>query len=95
MAAGAPARITALAAALVNLAITGWLLVKFDYAAGASFQFEAARVVLDNPKIGFNVGLDGMSLIMVLLTSVVTLAAVLMKPVKAGGKRFITAAVCS
>ena len=86
MAAGAPARLTALAAALVNLAITAWICLKFDYANGANFQFEAARVVLENPKIGFNVGADGMSLIMVLLTSLVTLAAVLMKPVKAGGE---------
>jgi NADH-quinone oxidoreductase subunit M len=86
MAAGAPARLTALAAASVNLAITAWICLKFDYANGANFQFEAARVVLENPKIGFNVGADGMSLFMVLLTSLVTLAAVLMKPVKAGGE---------
>ena len=86
MAVGAPARCSALAAALVNLGITAWLLSRFNYADGASFQFEAARMVLENPKIGFNVGIDGMSLIMVLLTSLVTLAAVLMKPVKAGGE---------
>ena len=86
MAAGAPARWSALAAALINLGITAWLLSKFNYAEGASFQFQAARMVLENPKIGFDVGIDGMSLIMVLLTSLVTLAAVLMKPVKAGGE---------
>ena len=88
MAAGAPARLAALLAAGVNLAVTAWLLLKFDYANGAAFQFatESARVVLANPKIGFNVGLDGMSLIMVLLTSIVTLAAVLMKPAKPGGE---------
>lgn len=86
MAAGAPARCSALAAALVNLGVVGWLLLKFNYANGAGFQFEAARQVLAEPKLGFNVGLDGMSLVMVLLTGVVTLAAVLMRPVKAGGE---------
>ena len=45
------------------------VLLKFDYANGAGFQFEAARVILEDPKIGFNVGIDGMSLVMVLLTS--------------------------
>ncbi len=86
MAAGAPARLTAMAAAVVNAAVTAWLLLKFQYADGAHYQFEAHRVILGDPKLGFNVGIDGMSLIMVLLTSVVTLAAVMMKPVKAGGE---------
>jgi len=86
MAAGAPARLTALVAALINLGITAWLLQKFDYTAGATFQFGAIRPVLEDPRIGFNVGMDGMSLVMVLLTSTVTLAAVLMRPVKAGGE---------
>ncbi len=75
-----------MAAALVNLGLTAWICLRFDYANGAGFQFSAARVVLENPKIGFNVGLDGMSLIMVLLTSLVTLAAVMMRPTKAGGE---------
>ncbi|MDB6070612.1 MAG: proton-translocating NADH-quinone oxidoreductase, chain [Verrucomicrobiales bacterium] len=86
MAAGAPARLSALAAAVINLAVTAWILLKFDYPNAAGFQFSAARMVLENPKIGFNVGIDGMSLIMVVLTSLVTLAAVLMRPVKAGGE---------
>lgn len=86
MAAGAPARLSALAAAVINLAVTAWILLNFDYPNAAGFQFSAARMVMDNPKIGFNVGLDGMSLIMVVLTSLVTLAAVLMRPVKAGGE---------
>ena len=86
MAAGAPARLTALVAALINLGVTAWLLISFNYAAGAEFQFEAVRSVLENPRIGFNVGIDGMSLVMVLLTSIVTMAAVLMRPVKSGGE---------
>ncbi|MDB6132101.1 MAG: proton-translocating NADH-quinone oxidoreductase, chain [Verrucomicrobiales bacterium] len=86
MAAGAPARLTALTAAVVNVAVTVWLLVKFQYADGARFQFEATRMILGEPRLGFNVGLDGMALIMVLLTSLVTLAAVMMRPVKAGGE---------
>lgn len=86
MAAGAPARLSALAAAVINLAVTAWILLKCDFPNAAGFQFGAARMVLENPKIGFNVGIDGMSLIMVVLTSLVTLAAVLMRPVKAGGE---------
>lgn len=86
MAAGAPARCSALAAALINLGITIWILTKFDFANAAGFQFQATHVVLENPKLGFNTGIDGMSLVMVILTSLVTLAAVLMRPVKAGGE---------
>ena len=85
MAAGAPARLSALTAAAVNMAVTVWLLIRFPYGS-ADFHFSAARVILDNPKMGFNVGIDGMSLVMVVLTSLVTLAAVLIRPVKAGGE---------
>lgn len=86
MAAGAPARMTALAAGVANVAVTAWLLVKFQYSVGASFQFEASRPLLTDPNLGFDVGIDGMSLVMVLLTSLVTMAALLMRPVKSGGE---------
>lgn len=81
MAFGAPARITALGAALGNLIIGLWLAFSWDHAA-AGFQFVAKRAVAQTPAIGFDVGLDGMSLVMVLLTVIVTAAAVWMKPLK-------------
>lgn len=86
MAAGAPARFSAIVAALLNLGVTAWILLGYDFSNAAGFQFAAQRVVMENPKLGFNVGMDGMSLVMVILTGIVTLAAVLMRPVKAGGE---------
>lgn len=83
MAFGAPARVTALGAALLNVAVTAWLFIGFQYGNAAEFQFAASRPILDNPKMGFNVGVDGMSLVLVLLTALVTLAAVWLKPAKA------------
>lgn len=85
MAFGAPARTAAIAAAAANAAIAGWIAVTFPY-GDAGFHFTAARTVLESPAMGFNVGIDGMSLVMVLLTVIVTLAAVLIKPAKAGGE---------
>ncbi len=86
MAAGAPARLAALTAAVLNAAVTAWVVLGFDFGRGASFQFEASRMVLENPRMGFNVGVDGLSLVMVVLTSLVTLAAVWLRPTKAGGE---------
>lgn len=75
---GAPARITSIAAALVNLAIIGGIAWQFDAAKLAAGQFAhvSSRVVLENPAISFGVGIDGLSLILALLTTLVTLAAV-------------------
>lgn len=86
MAAGAPARLAALVAAGLNVVLTAWVALGFDCAQGATFQFAASRMVLENPRLGFNVGVDGLSLVMVILTSVVTLAAVWLRPTKAGGE---------
>jgi len=72
---GAPARTAALAAAGATLVVGLWLAVQFD-CGKAGYQFAAARMVLEAPEMGFNVGLDGMSLVMVLLTVIVTMAAV-------------------
>ncbi len=92
MAFGAPARKTALAAAGANLVIGLWLMVQFDYGKpGMQFQARSGdvildRVVLEAPHMAFNFGMDGMSLVMVLLTVIVTLAAVWQKPAKEGGE---------
>ena len=75
---GAPARLTSIAAALVNLLIIGGIAFGFDGSKLAAGEFTqvSSRVMLENPAISFAVGLDGMSLILALLTTIVTLAAV-------------------
>jgi NADH-quinone oxidoreductase subunit M len=82
MAFGLPARPAALAAACANLAIGLLLAFRFDYGNATAFQFAAIRPVLDNPAIGLNVGIDGMSLVMVLLTVLVTFAAIWIRPAR-------------
>lgn len=87
MAFGAPARTTALAAAGANVVIGLWLAVQFEVGK-PGYQFAETRTVWEvgAPVMGFNVGLDGMSLVMVLLTVIVTLAAVWQKPAREGGE---------
>ena len=75
---GAPARPTSLFAALVNLVIIAGIAFRFDGSSLGIGEFAhvSSRIVLDNPAISFAVGIDGMSLILALLTAIVTLAAV-------------------
>lgn len=75
---GAPSRVTALAAAVGNLTIVAWLLTQFQYGA-AGYQFAASRTVLNAPHIAYAVGADGMTLVLLLLTSIVTFCAVWIK----------------
>ncbi|QQL44272.1 complex I subunit 4 family protein [Sulfuriroseicoccus oceanibius] len=72
----APARNTALLAAIANVALTAVLCFNFDQSQGTGdFQFTSSLLVLQSPEISLAFGVDGMSLIMVLLTVIVTLAA--------------------
>jgi NADH-quinone oxidoreductase subunit M len=66
----------ALAATLATLAYAAWLLTRFD-PAQAGFQFAETHVW--NPRVGtsFALGVDGISLPMVLLTALLSLVAVL------------------
>ncbi len=73
---GLPARRTALAAAGLNLLLGFIALARFgnhDPASGPAFA--ASRTVSQNPEIAWAVGLDGMSLVLLLLTVLVTFAA--------------------
>ena len=92
MAFGAPARQTALAVAGACLALGLYLLAAYDHAA-AGMQFTAFRPILDSPKFGYNVGLDGISLAMVLLTVLVLFAAVWVKPGRVGGEKMYYASI--
>ena len=73
--AGAPARLTALVAAISNLFVTLLLLSRFDQVA-AGFQFVSSIVVSADWRIHFALGVDGLSLLMLLLATSVSVAAV-------------------
>src|SRR5262249_19378418 len=72
---GAPARLTALAAATANLLVTVFILVQFDRVA-AGFQFVSSLVVSTDWQIHLAFGVDGLSLLMLLLATIVTVAAI-------------------
>jgi NADH-quinone oxidoreductase subunit M len=73
--AGIPARSTALVAAISNLFVTLILLSRFDQVA-AGFQFVSSIVVSADWRIHFAFGVDGLSLLMLLLATSVSVAAV-------------------
>lgn len=77
---GAPARPVALGTATLGVFLTALLCRFFDpsLAAQGVFQFTHSIPVLDEPQLALAVGLDGMSLIMVVLSSLVLLAALWM-----------------
>jgi NADH-quinone oxidoreductase subunit M len=76
---GAPARKTSLAAAWAALAAALFALVNFDHATGG-FQFQSAFQILPDWGLKYFVGADGLSLMMLLLTALVTVAAVWVSP---------------
>ena len=75
---GAPARLVSVAAASVNLVLLLGLCWQFPSAAPESggLAFTSSREVLQNPEIHFAVGVDGVALILALLTGLVTFAAI-------------------
>src|ERR1700682_124549 len=73
--AGAPARLTALIAAISNPFVPLILLSRVDQCA-AGFQFVSSFVVSADWRIHFALGIDGLSLLMLLLATTVTVAAI-------------------
>src|SRR5436305_1667907 len=73
--AGAPARLTALIAAIANLLATLLILARFDQ-IGGGFQFVSSFAVAPDWRIHFALGIDGLSLLMLLLATSVTVAAI-------------------
>jgi NADH-quinone oxidoreductase subunit M len=73
--AGAPARRTALFASGFNLVLSLVALRAFDEST-QGFRFVSSFPILPEWHLSFTVGLDGLSLIMLLLATIVTLAAV-------------------
>ncbi|HJX25370.1 MAG TPA: NADH-quinone oxidoreductase subunit M [Chthoniobacterales bacterium] len=72
---GAPARATALFASIATLLMTLFALALFDRGLH-EFQYVSSSAVSTGWGINFALGLDGLSLIMVLLAAIVTVAAI-------------------
>ena len=75
---GAPARSTALGTATLAVFLVAFLCKSFIPALAGdpnAYQFVFSIPVLDEPQLALSVGLDGMSLVMVILASLVLLAA--------------------
>src|SRR5438093_11527355 len=72
---GAPARKTALAASALTFAAALFLFVSFDQGQ-RNFQHVTSFVLSPDWRLSFTTGIDGLSLIMVLLVTIVTVAAV-------------------
>jgi NADH-quinone oxidoreductase subunit M len=72
---GAPARKTALAASVLPFAAALFLLVSFDRGQH-DFQHVTSFTISPEWHLSFTTGIDGLSLVMILLATIVTLAAV-------------------
>src|SRR5215813_6011103 len=72
---GAPARKTALAASVLTFAAALFLFVSLGQ-GNADFRHVTSFSISPEWRLSFTTGVDGLSAIMVLLASVVTLAAV-------------------
>src|SRR6266403_1577343 len=72
---GAPARKTALAASLLTFAAAAFLFASLHHSQG-DFQHVTSFNISPEWHLSFTTGLDGLSLVMVLLAAIVTLAAV-------------------
>src|SRR2546428_12230588 len=72
---GAPARKTALAASVLTFGAAVFLLMSFDQEQH-NFQHITSFIISPEWHLSFTTGVDGLSLVMVLLATIVTLAAV-------------------
>src|SRR5216117_3226241 len=72
---GMPARKTALAASVLTFLAAGFLLASFDQGQ-SGFQHVTSFTISREWRLSFTTGIDGLSLIMVLLATIVTVAAV-------------------
>ena len=71
-------RALALVVSLVTLALSLFLWLGFDASAGAAeFQFEEQRAWMPSLGIGYHVGLDGVALLLVMLTTLLVPVVIL------------------
>jgi len=73
---GSPARATALSAAVALAAIR----FPFELESVVPSAFASSRKLLDSPELSLSFGIDGISMVLVILTVIVTVAAVLASP---------------
>jgi NADH-quinone oxidoreductase subunit M len=83
---GAPARQTANGAAWLNLILTLGSLLSYKFAA-AGYQQILQAPILPEWHLQFLLGVDGLSLLMLLLTAIVTVAAISVAPAVTGNER--------
>ena len=76
---GTPARKTALGAGALTFLLSVCALLSYDKVAGG-FQFKQTSPIVPEWGLNFFVGADGLSLVMLFLTGIVTLAAVWVTP---------------
>ncbi len=76
---GAPARKTALSAAIAGFVLSLFAFLAYDRVKGG-FQFLSSTAIVPDWKLNYAVGADGLSLLMLLLTGIVTLAAIWVTP---------------
>src|SRR5438132_2892191 len=72
---GAPARKTALAASTLTFGAASFLFASFEYGQ-TDFQHVTSFPISPEWRLSFTTGVDGLSVVMVLLAAIVTLAAV-------------------
>src|SRR5437879_2292048 len=72
---GAPARKTALAASTLTFAAASFLFASFEYGQ-TDFQHVTSFPISPEWRLSFTTGVDGLSVVMVLLAAIVTLAAI-------------------
>src|SRR3954454_24302476 len=72
---GAPARKTALAASVLTFAAAAFLFVSLHHSQG-DFEYVTSFTISPEWRLSFTTGIDGLSLMMILLATIVTLAAV-------------------
>src|SRR5436853_3928858 len=72
---GAPARKTALAASVLTFAAAAFLFASLHHSQG-DFEYVTSFSISPEWRLSFTTGVDGLSVVMVLLASIVTVAAV-------------------
>src|SRR5436853_2333195 len=72
---GAPARKTALAASVLTFAAAAFLFASLHHSQG-DFEYVTSFSISPEWRLSFTTGVDGLSVVMVLLAAIVTLAAV-------------------
>ena len=80
---GSPARFTALGASVAVLLLSLGAAIRFSTSVEGTYQFVSSRTLLEIagfPKLSLAFGLDGMSLVLLLLSAIVLIAAVMVAP---------------